>query len=343
MEISTRVQDLETRSIKILQESDDILAKLISELPFLKITVPKQEIIKDVVTKYNSLVTEQSKLISELTGILKVRGSFADVVKRSDSKTRSRSRSRMGPRANFDIVIKPKTKQSAEATKKEIQKNINPTHLKMRIERVKMANNGNLIVTTNSEDDRNNLIKSISSNNVIKEKYEAVKTAKRKPQIVIFDVVEDATNDDLKELIVQQNPGLESEEFQVVHKYKGRGGWNYILDTTPTTFKMLLKLNKIYINWQKCNVREYLRPRRCTNCFRFGHSTRNCKNKALCLKCGENKHDDECRKGVTCINCCFIRSRTGKPVDVDHFTLSLKCPQHEKEIKRMQNYIDYGN
>ena len=64
------------------------------------------------------------------------------------------------------------------------------------------------------------------------------------------------------------------------------------------------------------------RPLRCRNCWRFGHSTKQCKSEPLCSKCGISKHDrNSCNNILKCINC-----------KGDHEATDSICPKYQSEM-----------
>jgi len=77
--------------------------------------------------------------------------------------------------------------------------------------------------------------------------------------------------------------------------------------------------------------------RQCFNCGLLSHATKFCKNNAICLTCGENKHTDSgrCSKTPRCVNC-----------EGHHCSLAKECPEvitkvRTTELMASQN-IDYN-
>lgn len=81
----------------------------------------------------------------------------------------------------------------------------------------------------------------------------------------------------------------------------------------------------------KLEIEPYMTlPITCYNCFKLGHTSLNCRNKAKCSMCGEIKHQDNCVTNFpTCGNCRG-----------DHISTDKRCPVYrmEYEIKRLMAY-----
>lgn len=68
-------------------------------------------------------------------------------------------------------------------------------------------------------------------------------------------------------------------------------------------------------------------PLRYFNCQKFGHGPTGCKNKPICYKCAEEKHESACTRSLKCSSC-----------SADHPASSKYCPVwiKEKEIQRVK-------
>lgn len=66
---------------------------------------------------------------------------------------------------------------------------------------------------------------------------------------------------------------------RIVSKFEARrGGINWILRTDPRSFEKLLHNGAVCMSWQRCHVREFVKP---LQCFR------GCKKTEVCKKCGQ--------------------------------------------------------
>lgn len=60
-------------------------------------------------------------------------------------------------RNNYNVQIKPEHTQMCTTTKQDVQKNIDPVHLKASINRIKEVNNGGMIISCSKELDKKNI------------------------------------------------------------------------------------------------------------------------------------------------------------------------------------------
>lgn len=81
--------------------------------------------------------------------------------------------------------------------------------------------------------------------------------------------------------------------------------------------------------YERIRVRLYIpRPMQCFNCYRFGHTGKQCKVEAICRNCGELKTYEHKCKQVICSNCC----------SVEHAAWDKICPKfvEEQEIQTIK-------
>ena len=62
---------------------------------------------------------------------------------------------------------------------------------------------------------------------------------------------------------------------------------------------------EIYVFKVRSSVEPYVsKPLQCFNCFKFGHTSKNCKGKKICIMCGNVSHEStQCKNGLSCTNC----------------------------------------
>ncbi|KYQ53608.1 hypothetical protein ALC60_00837, partial [Trachymyrmex zeteki] len=72
--------------------------------------------------------------------------------------------------------------------------------------------------------------------------------------------------------------------------------------------------------------------RKCLNCARWGHISRNCKGKLTCPSCGGNHSKDNCNtQTIKCVNC-----------SKDHNSFDLRCHIFKK-LKLINTICAYAN
>ena len=79
--------------------------------------------------------------------------------------------------------------------------------------------------------------------------------------------------------------------------------------------------SEIVIYKVKSKVEPYVpRPMQCFKCFRYGHTSKTCRGKDMCIMCGKEKHQDKCSvKSPNCYHC------SGQ-----HKSTDFNCPIYKK-------------
>jgi hypothetical protein len=134
--------------------------------------------------------------------------------------------------------------------------------------------------------------------------------------MVINNVPKDTTVDNLEETIIAQNPELDLEPGEIdarfIYTIK-RGQTNTVIEVGPETRRKLQK-KKLKIEWQICNVADYLVAMRCFKCSRFNHRHKDCKGEETCPLCAGGHKLRECTASAghyKCINCVTSVQQNG--------------------------------
>lgn len=118
--------------------------------------------------------------------------------------------------------------------------------------------------------------------------------------------------------------GLAEQKVIAVRKIKRKVGAN-LVDTALCilTFKRSQLPTSIKFGFHSVLVKPYIpNPLRCLNCFKFGHTRKNCKKDRVCAMCSDLFHDPEiCVTGSRCVNC-----------KGPHTNWSKECPQFVREM-----------
>ena len=99
-------------------------------------------------------------------------------------------------------------------------------------------------------------------------------------------------------------------------------------NTFILTFKTATAPTHINVRYLRVKVERYIpNPLRCFKCQKFGHSTRFCKNEAVCHRCGGKHSEESCNNAAKCTNCSGPHSASSK-----------ECPVwlREKEVQRVK-------
>lgn len=87
----------------------------------------------------------------------------------------------------------------------------------------------------------------------------------------------------------------------------------------PEPFSQIMKKGKVNIKWGRFNIRKYLKPLQCYNCYKYGHLAKYCRLKKKCRNCGSEEHETgNCTQDTHCINCQQHNLRFNTSFDNHH-------------------------
>jgi len=107
-------------------------------------------------------------------------------------------------------------------------------------------------------------------------------------------------------------------------------GWPIMVNDTHTRRRRYWSPAHINVGYLRVKVDRYIglpNPLRCFKCQKFGHSSRLCRNDAVCHRCGGKHTEENCNNAAKCINCSG-----------PHGASSRECPVwlREKEVQRVK-------
>ena len=243
---------------------------------------------------------------------------YADAVKTQEEK-------------RFRITLKAKDETTTlEQIKQQLKMNINPMDIRVGIKAVKTIREKGIIVETGSEEERNTLSSEIV--NKLGERLEVIQHKLRKPRLIIYNVPNEITTENVVAIIKTQNPELLSngEDIEAKYMFKNRKGrHNMVVEVGPQIRKQILQF-KLKLGWEICNVADYLIPTRCYKCSRYNHKHYDCRGEETCPHCTGKHKKNECTSAESehkCINCITYNrfNKEGK-VNENHSALSKGCP-----------------
>lgn len=260
-------------------------------------------------------------------------------------KPRPRERSKTPKRRSEEVLLvfpkEGETKNSA-AVQKMVTEAVCPSSLKVKVKSVRQIKNGGIKITCDNKEDLGT-IKQVVSEKC--EKVESVLPKKRRPRVVIYDVLKDLGPEEVKDALLKQNNILEEEDLKFLFRMKARNQENchWVAEVSPHVFSLLNKKRRLYFEWTVLNVKEYIRETRCYNCNLFGHIARVCKNPKTCAKCAEEGHEHkDCSKTPKCVNCTIAVQKGNKKINPNHASRDPKCPSLEREIELIRSRTNYG-
>ncbi|PSN36129.1 hypothetical protein C0J52_25500, partial [Blattella germanica] len=197
--------------------------------------------------------------------------------------------------------VKSKTDHSTEAIKHILRTNINPTEIKIGINTFKSLKDRRVLIEAPTKEEINVLSENITAK--CGNELDVHVPTLFKPRLVIRNVPEVVTVENIESTIMAQNPELSLKQGEVVAKFrlKKREQGNIVIEVGPQTRKKLLA-TRLKLCWQIC----YLEAKRCFISSRFGQRFNDCKGEETCPLCAGNHKLKECttpESNHKCTNC----------------------------------------
>ena len=247
------------------------------------------------------------------------------------------------------IAIYPKgdsNYRSSDETKAALVNSMVPVKEKLKIRAVKkIGNNGLLIETTTKED----MTKIIQNEKLKAAGLVAGPVAKKRPQIIIYDVPKEISDNNLLSSLRRQNlEGMDKETVKdgvvILHKKVNKDSEtsNYIVEAKTEIRNKLINQGRVFIGWHSLRVRDYINVSRCYKCQDYGHVSKHCRATCdICGHCGTEGHTyNTCpnkNKDPKCINC----KKRGR--EHEHSTRSRVCPSYSIALENHISRIDYDS
>ncbi|GBM57502.1 hypothetical protein AVEN_137935-1 [Araneus ventricosus] len=315
----------------------------------------KQDKLRSAVGDLFRVRWQQQVLISHACGTLSDKESsgketkdkvlYSQAVAKGSDRDRSRSRSKK----QFNVIIYPKKDQNSDNTKKDIQSKISPSKISVRVNSVKNIKKGGILINTPSEEDIDKLIDEFKKTDSLFQNYEISKPKLFNPSIVIFQVDEQLTQEEVLEGLKIQNEDLAEATLEACTSFKVKTGENWIISLDQDSFQKIIAKKKLNLYWNRLSFKENLRVIQCFKCARYGHIAKNCtdteyrEGQILCLNCGEKGHKfSDCQNSPNCINCQKHNLKFKSKFKVDHSASDPHCKIREKEVDLQRSRIDYG-
>lgn len=243
-----------------------------------------------------------------------------------------------------NLMIIPKQTQDADVTKRDLQRSIKPSELKVGIKSTRTIKNGGMILKCHDKHDIEKL------KNEAEDKlqgYEVRLTQMRRPRIKIIGYEGKLDAESLEQCIREQNSIFSDQDyFKVTYiKTNKRDNTRIIYsEVSPQLFHKVMSIKKLFIHWERCPVYEDLSIQRCFNCQQHYHKNSKCTSaKVVCERCAEEHTLEECPKiKKECINCKTANDKYGLKYDVAHTASDPACPSYAYLIQVLRSKIDYG-
>ena len=245
----------------------------------------------------------------------------------------------------FKLMVKSKLELSSEEVKKVLRTKVNPTAIKVGIKTLKSLKDGRVLIEAGTTDEINKLSQAIQDK--CGRELEVTTPQLRKPRMIINNIPNDITVENLEETIIAQNPELELVPVEIGTKFIFSTKWGQtkgVIEVGPET-RRKLQQKKLKIGWQICLVTDHLIAIRCYNCSRFNHRQTECKREETCPLCAGRHKLKECKASVDqhkCVNCVIYNqyNKIGK-IREDHTSLDKNCPSLQAVLEKYRHNTDY--
>jgi hypothetical protein len=254
----------------------------------------------------------------------------------------------------FKITVVPESGcpgiNTAEDTKRLLQTRP-PRDYGIRVDKIVTLKDNAILLESRCDS-----VLKIADSKVLKDlKLKAVPIRKRWPRMLISDVPEGTTQEQLVEELTGQNlPDSVPKNFigkifkqnrrtqRNTESRSSAGSANFVVEVHPAARRFYLQTGRVYTAWRSHHIRDFLEVTRCYNCQRYGHISRNCNSPTACGYCSSTEHDSNaCRhrddpQKHKCVNCL----RSGAK-DTAHHTAANMCPIYKHRLQDVINATLY--
>lgn len=190
------------------------------------------------------------------------------------------------------IVSSSDVQDTSDTVLEKIRTTVQARESGVRVERVRKARNQAVVVTCQEKEEMEKIVKRLKD---AKTDLKIEEARNKKPMVVVMDVLQHLTDDDLMKAIVKQNgrilDGIKIEEEDMKVKFRRRARnpltAHVVLEVAPIIWRQLTAAGRIHVDLQRVVVQDQSPLIQCTKCLGYGHGRRFCKEpEDLCSHCG---------------------------------------------------------
>lgn len=307
-------------------------------------------LIEDKIEKLANIISTQTVLLQKQNEDLKSYIEMVDELKQEVKKMKEKSTKNTYVQITYNkqeevVLIQPKTNQSSETTREICKAITKPVELKVGVTGIWNLQKGG------------RAIKCSSSNEVKKIENEAKKALGQdynvrvpplyQPCIKIVGMKEKIEDELVLHCLKSQNKDSigENSVVKVLKNRKIREGKVIaVVEMDPESFRKIIKVGKVNIEWQRYKVYEHLNIVRCFKCKGFNHYADHCNDDSSCLKSASSSHQaDKCTEDtLKCSNCIKVNARLGMYLDTIHNVMDNTCPVYRRQLENYKTKIQYS-
>ena len=239
------------------------------------------------------------------------------------------------------LFIKPEEGQTVKQLEKKFIDNVDPNKTKIRAT-IRSTRNG-LMIIGEDQSEINKIIKLDS----VKNQFIIETPKKQKPTVIIYGVFSEMKGEEIVERLISQNIKDESliEEAKRETKPKFRTGPrnqerdHIVIETTNRIRLYLIRIGKIFVNFERLSIKDFLSIPKCYKCITYGHVEKHCRAlKQICKFCGRDTHKAEAcpdKNKNYCVPCLRFK-RECKAIE------EKDCPSYKAAKDKVIGRIEYG-
>lgn len=233
------------------------------------------------------------------------------------------------------MEVKLKKNDTYQDVVRKMKKTVDPSKFGVKILAVSETKKGSIKIKINTKNDNSDgRLKFMEELGKADEGIEAITEVVNTKEILIRDLKEDDTIEEITEAIIEIIK--EKPKMEIYLSPKGINNTRFAVVKMPAKYaSTLLESSRIKVGWSRCRIEERLRPPKCYQCHSFGHFADACPNpekrdvlKGRCLKCGEEGHmSRECTSAkLWCYGCSVDGHRAG----------TWACPKYKSLIQELK-------
>ena len=245
----------------------------------------------------------------------------------------------------FKLTVKSKEPLPPESIKGVLKAKINPSKIRVGINTLRTLRNGQVLIETSSREELEAIEKDI--NEKCGEKLEVNAHKLRSPRLVILNIPEEISIDNVEDTLLAQNSDLNLKQGDINAKFSyqtKKHGRNLVIEVEAGTRKLLLQ-KKIKLGWQICAVHDYVVATRCYKCSKYNHRARECRGEECCPLCAGSHKMKDCSANpqeYKCINCLsYNKHNQDKTICVNHSSLDKNCLSLLAVLEKQKNNTNY--
>lgn len=259
----------------------------------------------------------------------------------SDRVRRSRDQGELTARPRYGLRLESGVPgKTSQELIDQVKSEVDVAALGIAVSNVRKIRGQSIVVTCDSEDDREALSRAIKGT---KAPITATPLKNRRPLIRLVGVANDLSNTQVPAAIINQNkkliPGADPGDIRVIRRTRGRNStlFNIVLEVSPRIWAGL-KERRVHVGYQIVPALDQSPAIQCYNCMGFGHTARECRGTTTCGYCSAQHETRGCPNRNSNPNCCHC-NQDGK--DSHHPAYSADCPVWQKWDRLTRLTVSY--